>query len=157
MFIHSIFSKFNIGNMVQISIYCYCEQSWLSTDYNLWLFFGIKLFCYILQNTGGGLFGNQKPGFFSNQNTGTGLFGSKPAGTTQPLSTGFGTTNPVPPFGSTPNTSAGGGLFGAQNTQNKTGMFSGFGKFCKNFAVDYSKEKYLNKICFISFLIRVFQ
>lgn len=79
------------------------------------------------QNTGGGLFGNQKPGFFSNQNTGTGLFGSKPAGTTQPLTTGFGTTNPVPPFGSTPNTSAGGGLFGAQNTQNKTGMFSGFG------------------------------
>lgn len=64
----------------------------------------------------------------SNQPSGGGLFGNKPTGITQPLGTGFGTSSTVTPFGTSTNTNTGTGLFGQQNAQNKTGIFSNFGK-----------------------------
>ncbi|KAK4325247.1 hypothetical protein Pmani_004205 [Petrolisthes manimaculis] len=82
------------------------------------------------QQNAGGLFGTQnKPGggFLSNQTTGGGLFGNKPTGIAQPLGTGFGTTSTVAPFGTSTNTNTATGLFGQQNAQNKTGIFSNFG------------------------------
>ncbi|KAK3891422.1 hypothetical protein Pcinc_004721 [Petrolisthes cinctipes] len=82
------------------------------------------------QQNPGGLFGTQnKPGggFLSNQTTGGGLFGNKPTGIAQPLGTGFGTTSTVAPFGTSTNTNTATGLFGQQNAQNKTGIFSNFG------------------------------